>query len=100
MADNIDLNEFYRLFLARGERVVVVMPGHEPIVLLPLSQYESLADNLPATAHRQPKLRPTKNETASKPTHPAVQSLEAVDPLQGQLPGDDQYFPEPLEPEL
>ncbi len=69
--------------LARGERVVVVMPAAEPVVLLPLAEYEKLLQSVPAEANL---LNPADKEPI----------LEDISPLAGSVADDDQYYPEPL----
>ncbi|MBI5465752.1 MAG: hypothetical protein HY974_00485 [Candidatus Kerfeldbacteria bacterium] len=98
MTNQFDLNELVRLFTSRGEKVVVIIPGHEPVVLLPLAQYDQLTGV--AKSQINPKLvgSPGK-KLGGQPAKPSAGQLEAVDPPQGSLEGDDQYFPEPLEPE-
>jgi len=97
MSQTIDLNELARIFSRRGEKVVVILPDSEPVVLLPLSEYEKIT-----TLQRTLPLKSAKTKISPKPIMEnsiakSEDKLEAVDPLQGALPDDDQYFPEPLE---
>ncbi len=95
----IDLARIQKVFGRRGERVVLIMPDSaEPVVLVPLNEYEQFSQTkLPLAAtgaggqnktHKNP-IKP--NNTAGQRPQP-----ELVDPLQGGLEDDDQYFPEPL----
>ncbi len=70
--------ELIERLLKRGERVVVI-GGPEPMVLLPLSEYEMLLENK------------TNLETAENAPY-----LESVDVPQGAVEDDDQYYPEPV----
>jgi hypothetical protein len=106
MATTVDLEQLARVFGRRGERVVLVLPTGGPVVLVPLSEYEELVSpgrsgTRPAqTAAGQVPRRNPARPLAQKPVQPQVaptEALEAVDPLQGSLSDDDQYFPEPLE---
>lgn len=100
----LDLNQIVKLFTRRGERVVVILPEGEPVVLVPLSEYEKMSVARPASeraAHRlhdkpTPAAPPTGGAKPSAVAAPA-ESLEPVDPPQGGLADDDQYYPEPLE---
>lgn len=92
MPGTVDLNQLLGLVARRGERVIVVVPGQEPIVLVPVSEYERLMAGTVA----QPV--PEKSSSQRVKTPPAApKTLEAVDPPQGSLTDDDQYYPEPLE---
>ena len=99
----LDLERVSRLFLRRGERVVVVLPSGEHVVLVPLPEYEKLVQgsSRPA-AGEAPRERRGKSGRGSEPgsANPTAKprgDLEVVDPPQGGLKDDDQYFPEPLE---
>lgn len=85
MAVNLEL--LARL-VGRGERVVLVLPQGDPVVLMPVAEYERLVPRLSPT-------QPKKNNNP-KPTPRTSQQLEQVDPQQGSLSDDDQYYPEPL----
>ncbi len=91
----LDLEKIQRIFTRRGERVVLVLPSGEAVVLVPLTEYEQLVPGPKPTAQPQPAVTPAPRRGPGRP--PAVHPLEAIDPPQGQLPDDDQYFPEPLE---
>ena len=93
MAATVDLDQLARLFSRRGERVVLVLPSGEVVVLVPLTEYEQLVPAVakaPVPPRRSPGRPPTARAASPAP-------LEAIDPPQGQLPDDDEYFPEPLE---
>jgi hypothetical protein len=96
MANQFDLNELARIFTSRGEKVVVVLPGYEPVVILPLKQYDQLVSNQIRTTN--PKLSASLKKSVNPVKSAPVQKLEAIDPPAGSLESDDQYFPEPLEP--
>jgi len=98
MGSQFDLNELARIFTSRGEKVVVVLPGHEPVVILPLAQYDQLVGNSVRLPNPKLSSAPGKKSVNPASSVPA-QKLEAIDPPQGSLEGDDQYFPEPLETE-
>lgn len=94
MGLTVDLEKIQKVFARRGERVVLVLPDSEPLVLVPLSEYEQFG---------QAKLPLNPAETKNKKPAPAqpkpsakTETIEQVDPLQGGLEDDDQYFPEPL----
>lgn len=78
---NLNLEQIYRIFKRRGERVVLILPNGEPVVMLPLADYENLSGS--GLGHQRPK----SDEN----------NLELIDPMQGGVEGDDQYFPEPLD---
>lgn len=95
----IDLDRLSRVFLRHGERVVIIGSDGEPLVLVPLDEYESMMKAKPVkpAAEHQPK-RANAAEIASPKVAPKTQAaLEPVDPPQGALKDDDQYYPEPLE---
>ncbi len=97
---NIDFDQLVRVFGRSGERVVLVLPGQEPVVLVPLKEYDALtAATLAGSSRNTPKLAAVQAEVKLQPLSAAAPAkpLEVVDPLQGGLPGDDQYFPEPLD---
>ncbi|MFH1111533.1 MAG: hypothetical protein V1712_00485 [Patescibacteria group bacterium] len=76
------LGELIERLASRGERVVIVGKG-EPVVLLPLAEYEKL----------------TAGQTVmfgERSAESTVPRLESIDPPAGALSDDDQYFPEPL----
>lgn len=79
---NLDLTKLSPM-LARGERVVIIMPSAEPVVLLPLAEYEKLLQSVPAEAD-------LLNQAGREPV------LEDISPLAGSVADDDQYYPEPL----
>ena len=101
MGVTVDLEQLARIFGRRGERVVLVLPQGEPVVLVPLSEYEQLT--LGAKGSKPiPMAVPANPQGRRGPGRPPVvrpsgDSLEQIDPLQGQLTDDDAYFPEPLE---
>ena len=76
------LVELIERLSARGERVVIVGKG-EPVVILPLSEYEKL------TAGQTMMFDDNRGRSEN-------QRLESVDLPSGMMPDDDQYFPEPL----
>lgn len=102
MSALIDFEKIAKVFTRHNERVVVVVPGMEPVVLVPLNQYDELV------SHKQPSQKPADqaNKAPAKPAvpvnkppqtqQPKPHQLEQIDPLQGGLDDDDQYFPEPL----
>jgi hypothetical protein len=105
---SVDLEQLSRVFARRGERVVLVLPQGEPVVLVPLSEYEQLARDPRAVTPRgqpspfqplQPRRGPGRPPASRpQPIQPAAQEPpEAIDPPQGNLLDDDAYFPEPLE---
>lgn len=100
MPQIIDWERLNKLFLERGERVVLVPPQGEPLVLVPLSQYEQLLGKGHAvsaeTRSKPPARRPAAPTTPATPPSEASSALEPIDPPQGALQDDDQYFPEPL----
>ncbi len=106
MAVLVDLDQLARIFGRQGERVVLVLPSGDSVVLVPLSEYEQLvggtrAQAKPVTLEAQPRRSPGRRP-APKPIEPMPaqtksESPESIDPLQGGLSDDDQYFPEPLE---
>lgn len=98
----IDLDRLSRLFLSRGERVVIIGSNGEPLVLVPLDEYENMATRRPnrpnAEQSKRVNVKPAAPEIAPlKPQPKAQANLEAVDPQQGAVQDDDQYYPEPLE---
>ncbi len=100
----IELERIAQLFARRGERVILVLPQGEMVVLVPLAEYEKMVtgeNRVPinnSVTVRRSKANPTANaNTAPKAPLAAANPLEAVDPLQGALTNDDQYYPEPLE---
>lgn len=96
MENLVDLAELRRILGRKGERVVVVVPGQEPIVLLSLSEYEQLTGGTGKTGAR-PAAGGNGRSGASKSAGPAAPAkLESIDPPQGTLEDDDQYYPEPL----
>lgn len=80
---NIDLEKLLPL-LKRGERVVLIMPGLEPLILMSVKDYDRLMNKVAAG-----------NKTPAN--SPRAAAVETIDPLQGALADDDQYYPEPLE---
>lgn len=97
MASLVDLAKLQQIFSRRGERVVILLPDSEPVVLVPLMEYERLVGGAPRAS--QPKLagKETEQKQISKGNSAPNPKLEAIDPPQGALADDDQYFPEPLE---
>ncbi|MDP3986568.1 MAG: hypothetical protein U1C53_01925 [Candidatus Veblenbacteria bacterium] len=90
----IDLEQLNRVFMNRGERPVLVLPGREPLVVVPLSEYERLVQGAPKRGPAKSAIvSQDKPQLEAKPVAPTV---ELVDPLQGGVTDDDQYFPEPL----
>ncbi len=90
MSQLVDIEEILRIAGQDNTKVVLVVPGKEPIVMLPLSQYDLIK---PKTT-KQPNqtiIKSTKKETN---TH---ETIEKIDPIKGAVNGDDEYFPEPLE---
>lgn len=98
MAAPLDLERLARLFTRRGERVVVVLPSGDPVVLLSLPEYEKLTSRGAPTVIEPPRDKRGSGRPAP-PSAPATpsSSVEAVDPPQGGMADDDQYYPEPLE---
>ena len=76
-----DLGKLIERLIARGERVIIVGKG-EPVVVLPLPEYEKLTAG-------QAMMFNDSNRAANE-------RLEPVDLPSGTLADDDQYFPEPL----
>ena len=99
MGQLVDLEKLTRVFARTGERVVLVIPGQEPVVLVPLADYEKLhlakprAISTPVTNGAKPVPLTPKHQASV----PAGTPVEAVDPIQGGVESDDQYFPEPLD---
>lgn len=100
MSESLNLERLAKLFSHRGEKVVVVLPSGEAVVLVPLGEYEKLVAAKPLPAVSEVRERRNGGRPATRPegATKAPNSLEAVDPPQGALPDDDQYYPEPLEP--
>lgn len=76
------LGELIERLAARGERLVIIGKG-QPMVVLPLDEYEKL------TAGQAIMFDETM------PEKPGAR-LEPVDLPGGMVADDDQYFPEPL----
>lgn len=97
MENLVDLSELRHILGRHGERVVVVVPGQTPIVLLSLAEYEQLSQGR-ASGMSQKNTRPQAIESKPQPKNSAFQppKLETIDPQQGALEDDDQYYPEPL----
>ncbi len=70
-----DLGQLIKRLLARGERVVIV-GDDEPMVILPLAEYDKLS--------------------GFSSIQQEIPYLEPIDPPQGAVEDDDQYFPEPI----
>ncbi len=97
MENLVDLAELKRILGRKGERVVVVVPGQEPIVLLSLTEYEQLSGG-GGKAGARPQANGNSRAAAPRPASAADPAkLEAIDPPQGTVTDDDQYYPEPLE---
>ncbi|MFH1866493.1 MAG: hypothetical protein ABIJ81_00175 [Patescibacteria group bacterium] len=77
-----DLGKLIERLASQGERVIIIGQG-EPMVILPLNEYEKLKQFNPSLF----------NERVAERSTP---QLESIDPLSSPLPDDDQYFPEPL----
>lgn len=94
----IDLERIQKVFTRRGERVVLIMPDSEPVVLVPLNEYEQFSQSkLPLTnPGNRIQTKATRNQVKPAPASANTANPELVDPLQGGLEDDDQYFPEPL----
>ena len=94
MSALIDIERLQKIFGRKGEKVVIVVPGQDPVVLVPLTEYEQYEQGKRPPTAGEPKV----NKPPQKPQTPApkLQTPEPVDPLQGGLEDDDQYFPEPL----
>lgn len=101
MSALIDFEKIAKVFNRRNEKVVVVVPGMEPVVLVPLAQYDELT-NKPSSLKAGESVAKTavkpNNQVKHQPQLPPkpVAPVEPIDPLQGGLEDDDQYFPEPL----
>ncbi len=80
---NNDLSKIIKRLVARGERIVI-LSDDQPMVLLPLDEYERLT-----TSNNHIYESVTEENDLSG-------QLESIDPPAGPLPDDDQYFPEPL----
>lgn len=96
---NLDLEQLNRIFSQRGERVILIMPEGEPVVLVPLSEYEQLrkAGGLVAKLpNKDIKNQPKQAQVFKNNQQSKQDELEAIDPPAGALIDDDQYFPEPL----
>lgn len=112
----IDLEKLYRIFSRRGERVVLLLPDTEPMVLVPLSEYEHNNTDL-ATVAKSPSKNSGHHHSTPASSTANQQTLqgrkvvnsenkanlsqkitepEQIDPLAGPIEDDDQYFPEPL----
>ncbi|HAO81179.1 MAG TPA: hypothetical protein DEA87_00665 [Candidatus Veblenbacteria bacterium] len=94
MSALIDIERLQKIFGRKGEKVVIVVPGQDPVVLVPLTEYEQYEQGKRPPTAGEPKV----NKPPQKPQSivPKLQTPESVDPLQGGLEDDDQYFPEPL----
>ena len=80
-----DLGQLIMRLAARGERVVLVGAG-EPMMILPLTEYDKLRADQFST-----------EMSATDFARPLSSPLEFIDPPQGGLADDNQYFPEPIE---
>ena len=74
------MGELIERLAARGERIVIIGKG-DPMVLLPLTEYEKLTSG-------QFNMINGGNTQNTR--------LEPVDIPSGMVSDDDQYFPEPL----
>ena len=93
MAANIDIERLQKAFGSKGERIVIVVPGQEPLVMVPLNEYEQMSSGKKAPGKAN---EPKANRSEVKPAPPKISLPESIDPLQGGLADDNQYFPEPL----
>lgn len=96
---NLDLEQINRIFSQRGEKVVLIMPEGEPIVLVPLSEYEQLRKSgglIAKLSNKDIKNQPKQAQVFKNNQQSGQDGLEAIDPPAGALMDDDQYFPEPL----
>ena len=87
----MNINDIVKIFTDRGERVVVIMPDHEPVVVMPLVEYESLLPDTRQKTFNQPA------DYQSPPVYESNMPIEPVEPLGGSQLSDDQYFPEPID---
>ena len=90
----MSINDIVKIFTDRGERVVVIMPDHEPVVVMPLAEYESLqvaADSMPRAFTTRVK------HQANTPVYQSEPPIEPVEPLGASQLGEDSYFPEPID---
>lgn len=92
----VDLERIQKIFARRGERVVLIMPDSEPVVLVPLNEYEQFSQARLPLAVNANQAKNTKNPIKASQPSAKASALEVVDPLQGGLEDDDQYYPEPL----
>lgn len=90
MGQLVDIEEILRIAGQNNTKVVLVVPGKEPVVMLPLSQYES-TKNKPVKVPSQSTAKSVKKETNNS------EPVESIDPIKGAVDSDDEYFPEPLE---
>lgn len=90
MGQSVDIEEILRIIGQDNTKVVLVVPGKEPLVMLPLSQYE--LDKNKTTKQNSPVI--TKN---GKKQAISSENIEKIDPIKGAVDSDDEYFPEPLE---
>lgn len=97
MASLVDIERLQKIFGRKGEKIVLVVPGQDPVVLVPLTEYENYSETK-KTNTDEVKGKPKIVQTAKPATvaSPKSEAPEVVDPLAGGLEDDDQYFPEPL----
>ena len=99
MSALIDIERLQKIFGRKGEKIVLVVPGQDPVVLVPLTEYEQYGQSKHTPPVGEPKTNkpPVKPQPPVKPTEaPKAEAPEIVDPLVGGVEDDDQYFPEPL----
>lgn len=93
MGQQVDIDEILRIAGQNNTKVVLVVPGKEPVVLLPLSEYEQITSGTS-------KLLKSSNETVKKESKkPLTQpkNIENIDNPSSMVESDDEYYPEPLE---
>lgn len=96
---NLDLEQINRIFSQRGEKVVLIMSEGEPVVLIPLSEYEQsrkFSGLVAKVPNKDIKNQPRQAQVFKNNQSASQDRLEAIDPPEGALMDDDQYFPEPL----
>lgn len=94
MSASVDIERLQKVFGGKGERIVIVVPGQEPLVMLPLNEYEQISAGKKTQVNKSAETKAGKLQLGQQ--QPKPDAPELVDPLSGGLTDDDQYFPEPL----